>query len=311
MWGLFLPTLGIARGQDGEIPQAGQGQTKAQGADQDRVTNHKSSGMVEVTGEKQIRKKTPWLMIGLGAATVVAAVLLLRKKKTDDADPPLHSTPPLQIDMVAIRGGTFQMGSESCEAQWYEQPVHTVTLSSFQIGKYEVTQGQWQALMGSNPSRYQKGDPYPVEQVSWNAVQTFISRLNQQTGKRYRLPTEAEWEYAARGGSTEDRYGNLDLSAWYSGNSGGTTHPVGGKQPNAYGLYDMLGNVWEWCQDWFGEYTASAGSNPTGPHDGMGRTDRGGGFETLATGVRVSNRSGYPPGNSYDYLGFRLAMDAE
>ena len=214
-----------------------------------------------------------------------------------------------EIDMVLIPGGTFQMGSTSSEAYGNEQPVHQVTLSSFYIGKYEVTQGQWKAVMGNNPSYLPKGDNYPVEQVSWDDVQSFITKLNQMTGKRYRLPTEAEWEYAARGGTTGDRYGNINDIAWYSSNSGSSTHPVGGKQPNAYGLYDMLGNVWEWVQDWYGSYTSSAKTNPTGLSSGSDRVVRGGSWSFFARYVGAPYRSRDTPGLRGKYLGFRLALD--
>ena len=217
-----------------------------------------------------------------------------------------------EIEMVLIPGGTFQMGSTSSESFGWEKPVHQVTLSSFYIGKYEVTQGQWQAVMGSNPSNFQKGDNYPVEQITWDDVQSFITKLNQMTGKRYRLPTEAEWEYAARGGTTGGRYGNIDAIAWYSSNSGNSTHAVGGKQPNAYGLYDMLGNVWEWVQDWYGSYTSSAKTNPTGPSSGSRRVVRGGSWGDNASYVRAPYRGGFHSPDIRDYnLGFRLALDVE
>ncbi len=217
-----------------------------------------------------------------------------------------------EIEMVRIPGGTFWMGSQSEEASDDEQPVHKVTLKSFSIGKYEVTQGQWKAIMRTNPSDFKKGDNYPVEQVSWDDCQEFIRKLNQLTGKRYRLPTEAEWEYAARGGKDgpgNDRYGNIDAIAWYSRNSGNSTHPVGAKQPNAYGLYDMLGNVYEWCQDWYASYTSSAKTNPTGPSSGSSRVFRGGGWYFNAGHVRAANRNSLPPGNRSYNLGFRLALD--
>lgn len=222
------------------------------------------------------------------------------------------------IEMVRIPSGSFWMGSQSDEAIHDEKPAHKVTLSSFQIGKYEVTQGEWQAVMGTNPSALPKGGNYPVENVSWDDVQKFITKLNQLTGKRYRMPTEAEWEYAARGGKGgpgNDRYGSLDQIAWYNDNSGGSTHPIGGKQPNAYGLYDMLGNVCEWCQDGDGEYTASAKNNPTGPslsgsqQEWWRRSFRGGSKDQDASRVRAPARFFSPPGDRCEYIGLRLAMD--
>jgi len=220
----------------------------------------------------------------------------------------------MKIEMVRIPGGTFLMGSTSSNAKSDEMTVHSVTLSSFYIGKYEVTQAQWAVVMGDNPSHFQLGDNYPVEKVSWLDCQEFIQKLNELTGKRYRLPTEAEWEYAARGGTSGDRYGDINLIiniAWYGINSGKSTHPVGQKQPNAYGLYDMLGNVLEWCQDWYyhSSYTEEPMINPTGPSTGDSRVFRGGSWRSIDSNVRAPNRFYSPPTFHMYYLGFRLAMD--
>ena len=212
-------------------------------------------------------------------------------------------------EMISIPGGSFQMGSTSSEAYSWEQPVHTVTLSSFQIGRYEVTQGQWKMVMGSNPAYFPKGDNYPVENVSWDDAQTFIQKLNAMSGQQYRLPTEAEWEYACRAGTNGDRYGNLDSIAWYVSNSGATTHPGGQKQANAWGLADMLGNVWEWCSDWYGPYSSAAQTNPTGPSSGSARVIRGGCWNDDARIARAANRRDWVPGIRNSYLGFRLAMN--
>lgn len=194
-----------------------------------------------------------------------------------------------------------------------EKPAHKVTLSSFMIGKYEVTQALWKAVMGSNPSEF-KGDNLPVERVSWNDCQTFIKKLNSLTGKNFRLPTEAEWEYAARGGNNSQGHkyagsDNIDDVAWYYGNSGDKTHAVGTKQPNELGLYDMSGNVWEWCSDRFEFYRSSAQTNPTGATSGSRRVYRGGSCGLAAGYCRVSFRDYDTPDYSYSRLGLRLSKE--
>ncbi|MBQ7309900.1 MAG: SUMF1/EgtB/PvdO family nonheme iron enzyme [Alistipes sp.] len=221
------------------------------------------------------------------------------------------------IEMVFVKGGMFTMGATSeqgSDADSDETPTHSVTLSDFYIGKYEVTQAQWRAVMGNNPS-YFKGDNLPVECVSWNDIQKFIKKLNAQTGKNFRLPTEAEWEYAARGGNQSRGYkysGSNDRNnAWYKDNSSSKTHPVGQKQPNELGIYDMSGNVWEWCQDWYGSYSSSSQTNPTGPSSGSIRVLRGGGWGIFARNCRVSYRSYYSPVFSRDNYGFRLVCSPE
>ena len=210
---------------------------------------------------------------------------------------------------------TFTMGATSeqgSDADSDEKPTHSVTLSGYYIGKYEVTQELWEAVMGSNPS-YFKGDNLPVERVSWNDVQEFLRKLNAMTGKRYRLPTEAEWEFAARGGNSSRGYkysgsNNIDNVAWYTDNSGSRTHAVGTKSPNELGIYDMSGNVWEWCQDWYGSYSSSSQRNPQGSNSGSNRVDRGGSWLSTAWDCRVSDRYSDTPGNRSSYLGFRLAL---
>lgn len=221
------------------------------------------------------------------------------------------------IEMVFVKGGTFTMGATSeqgSDADSDETPTHSVTLSDFYIGKYEVTQAQWRAVMGNNPS-YFKGDNLPVECVSWNDIQKFIKKLNAQTGKNFRLPTEAEWEYAARGGNQSRGYkysGSNDRNnAWYKDNSSSKTHPVGQKQPNELGIYDMCGNVWEWCQDWYGSYSSSSQTNPTGPSSGSYRVLRGGSWSYGARNCRVSNRGSSSPDYSFDRYGFRLVCSPE
>jgi formylglycine-generating enzyme required for sulfatase activity len=191
-----------------------------------------------------------------------------------------------------------------------ELPTHQVTVSDFYIGKYEVTQAEWQTVMGSNPSNFTAcGTNCPVEQVSWTDIQTFISTLNTRSGKNYRLPTEAEWEYAARSGGKSEKYsGSSDVNAvaWYTTNSGNTTHPVGQKQANGLGLYDMSGNVWEWVSDWFGTYSSTAQTNPTGATTGSSRVIRGGSWYDDASSGRASNRRSGSPDARYSTVGFRL-----
>ena len=221
------------------------------------------------------------------------------------------------IEMVAIKGGTFQMGSN--DGYDSEKPIHSVTVSDFSIGKTEVTQAQWVAVMGSNPSSF-KGDNLPVEQVSWDDIQVFLDKLNAKTGKTFRLPTEAEWEFAA-GASTgsatgRDKYAGTDSEsslgnyAWYDANSGSKTHPVGTKQPNSFGLYDMSGNVWEWCSDWYGDsyYANSPQNNPKGATTGSYRVNRGGGWIIVAAFCRVAGRDRGTAGGRHIGLGFRLVL---
>ena len=219
------------------------------------------------------------------------------------------------IEMVYVRGGSFLMGctpEQEGDCYEYEDAARLVTLSDFYIGKHEVTQTQWEAVMGGNPSNF-KGDNLPVENVSWNEIQEFISKLNLSTGREYRLPTEAEWEYAARGGRQNRVYkysGSNDVGdvAWYEGNSEKTTHPVGTKRANELGIHDMSGNVWEWVSDWYGDYDSGPQKDPSGPDQGTSRVIRGGGWGSYARGVRVSNFYNNNPDNRYNILGFRLAL---
>ena len=212
--------------------------------------------------------------------------------------------------MVSVEGGTFQMGSTTGDSD--ESPVHNVTLSNYSIGQTEVTQELWTAVMGSNPSNW-VGDKLPVERVSWNDCQTFITKLNQLTGKQFRLPTEAEWEFAARGGKQSQGYtysgsNTIDDVAWYTSNSSSKTHEVATKQANELGLYDMSGNVYEWCQDWYGAYSSTAQSNPTGASSGSFRVCRGGSWFSIASYCRVAYRSSSTPPYASSYLGLRLAL---
>ena len=221
----------------------------------------------------------------------------------------------ITINMVKVEAGTFKMGatSEMENPYSWEQPVHQVTLTrDYYICKYEVSQALWKIVMGSNPSNL-KGDNLPVEQVSWNDCQEFISKLNSMTGKKFRLPTEAEWEYAARGGRKSRVYqysgsSNISNVAWYENNSGSKTHPVGTKQANELGIYDMSGNVWEWCQDRLGPYVSSSQTNPTGAVSGSRRVGRGGGCSGDARYCRSSCRGIYSPDDRFSYLGLRLVL---
>jgi formylglycine-generating enzyme required for sulfatase activity len=233
--------------------------------------------------------------------------------------PPLKITNSLGMEFVYVKPGSFMMGSPANESGRYDDETqHRVTLSKgFYMQTTEVTQGQWRAIMGSSPSRFSNcGDDCPVEKVSWTDIQEFISKLNQiEVGSKYRLPTEAEWEYAARAGSTArfcygDDEGRLSEYAWYSGNSGDKTHPVAQKQPNAWGLYDMHGNVYEWCQDWYDKnYPSGNVTDPTGPSSGSLRVLCGGSWSSLAEFCRSAIRYGKFPVTRNLYLGFRLARE--
>ncbi|MDP3259083.1 MAG: formylglycine-generating enzyme family protein [Thermodesulfovibrionales bacterium] len=216
------------------------------------------------------------------------------------------------MEFVSVKGGCYQMGDTFGDGGSDEKLVHEVYVDDFYIGKYEVTQGQWKAIMGNNPSYFNNcGDNCPVERVSWNDVQDFINKLNSKSGKNYRLPTEAEWEYAARSGGKNEKYAGtsneseLGEYAWYSSNSGGKTHPVGQKKPNGLGIYDMSGNVFELVNDWYDSdyYKNSPKDNPKGPSSGQSRVLRGGSWGN-------STRYQVPPPRFYVPNGFRLAFPA-
>ena len=217
--------------------------------------------------------------------------------------------------MVAVEGGAFMMGATSeqgSDAFSDGKPVHQVTLSSYYIGQTEVTQALWEAVMGNNPSRF-KGDNKPVTNVNWDDCQDFVIKLNQLTGKRFRLPTEAEWEYACRGGKKSRGYkysgsNTINDVAWYYGNSSGETHPVAIKSPNELGIYDMSGNVCEWCQDWKDSYSSAAQTNPTGASSGSYRVGRGGSWYNSAEICRVFFRYSISPGYRTPDLGLRLVF---
>ena len=217
--------------------------------------------------------------------------------------------------MIRVDGDTFTMGAtaeQGSEVADSEKPVHLVTLSTYYMGETEVTQELWEAVMGNNPSKF-KGSRRPVESVSWEDCQDFIHRLNELTGNYFRLPTEAEWEYAARGGNKSNGYkytgsNNPDDVAWYWDNSGEQTHDVATKRANELGLYDMSGNVWEWCQDWYDDYSSSPQTNPTGSSSGSDRVFRGGSWDDVVWCCRVSLRNLNTPENRSNAIGLRLTF---
>jgi formylglycine-generating enzyme required for sulfatase activity len=239
--------------------------------------------------------------------------------------------PVIGMELVSVPGGCFQMGSPDNEKERSnnEGPRHKVCVDGFRMGKYEVTQGQWVKIMGSNPSQYQKGDEYPVEKVSWNKIQEFITKLNKQSGREYRLPTEWEWEYAARAGTSTARYWGDDIScdrAMYGNDkyqeqvscmdyirseealTPYSTAPVGSYPPNRFGLYDMLGNVSEFCSNWLGDYPSAQLNNPQGPAKGNIRVFRGGALGSSESGIRSAFRWGLPLHERNYGIGFRLVL---
>ena len=229
-----------------------------------------------------------------------------------------------RLEMVWVEGGTFTMGSNEARgvSHNYEasKPEHPVSVDGFYICRFEVTQGVWRAVMGENPSKFQSsGDSLPVEQVLWSDAQQFVTLLSQMTGRRFRLPTEAEWEYAARGGvkaRKEEPFAGcpreqLNLYAWYCVNSERLTHKVGSLEPNELGLYDMSGNVAEWCSDWMEPYTDEPQTNPRGPRTGESRVLRGGHYNSVSSACTVYDRSWYTPSATSEYYGLRVVMEGE
>lgn len=216
------------------------------------------------------------------------------------------------IEMVFVKGGTFQMGSNDGYSN--EKPVHTVTVSDFYIGKYEITQKQWRELMGTSPSFFRNCDECPVESVSWSESKDFIKKLNSKTGKDYRMPYEAEWEYAARSGGKNEKWAgtnsesSLGQYAWYIANSGKKTHPVGGKKPNGLGIYDMSGNVEEFCEDLYDVYWEWPKTNPRGPSSGFDCVVRGGSWYYKANYCRAAARDPFNPNLGSHFNGFRLCL---
>ncbi len=252
---------------------------------------------------------------------LLLAATLLHTAPAAGADSPgggLVTDPVTGMQLVFVKGGCFRMGDTFGDGKEDEKPVHEVCLDDYYIGKYPVTQEQWQKVMGGNPSSSsQCGRNCPVDGVSWNDVQKFIKKLNQQSGKNYRMPTEAEWEYAARSGGKNEKWAGTNSEsglgdyAWFNMNSDNQLHPVGRKKPNSLGIYDMNGNIWEWCQDWYDTYyyKESPKNNPQGPASGTARVVRGGSWVNLAWGLRSSFRYRDLPESRTDIvLGFRLVL---
>ncbi|MDR0893225.1 MAG: formylglycine-generating enzyme family protein [Mediterranea sp.] len=216
-------------------------------------------------------------------------------------------------EMVYVEGGTFRMGSPAHEkGRCDDEKPHLVTLGDFLIGKYVITQRQWKAVMMDNPS-FNQDDNYPVEDINWDDTQQFLCKLNAATGKNYRLPTEAEWEFAARGGKESKGFlysgsNNISYVGWHRDNSWGRTHPVGYKRANELGIYDMSGNVWEWCNDWYDEYPKRPQKNPQGPSHGTNRIGRGGSWGDEMSLCRVAYRSYIDPEDRSSLLGFRVVL---
>ena len=269
---------------------------------------------------KQTIKGKPWLIIiVILALLATGAIFIINASK--------------KADMVFVKGGTFKMGSTSGDDD--EKPVHNVTLNGFYISKYEVTQGEYEAVMGKNPSKFiESGEDAPVEKVSWYDAVEYCNKLSDKKGLEqcysgaeddikcdfnangYRLPTEAEWEYAAKGGKKSKGYtysgsNAINEVAEYEGNNNKSTKPVGGKQANELGIYDMSGNVWEWCWDWKGDYSSGSQNNPRGSASGSFRVYRGGSWDFNASYCRIARRYYFYPGDSDYSLGFRLACSSK
>lgn len=264
--------------------------------------NEKESASLEVV----LSKETP---------TVKTIAVTQTNNVPTSQDVKTFTANGVSFKMIRVEGGTFTMGATSEQGSDYgsnERPTHSVTLSTYYIGETEVTQELWQAVMGKNPSNF-SGGKRPVDNLTWHSCQDFITKLNRLTGHRFRLPTEAEWEFAARGGNKSRGYkyagsNTIDNVAWYRGNKNNQTHDVATKDANELGLYDMSGNVSEWCQDWLGHYSSDSQTNPKGPASYIYRVCRGGGWNDISRDCRVSSRDSNDPGlNGFD-CGFRIAL---
>lgn len=231
----------------------------------------------------------------------------------------VYKDPNAGLELVFVKGGCFEMGNPSREGDDDEKPVHQICLGDYYIGRHEVTQGQWQWVMGDNPSKFKAGPNYPVDSVKWEDATEFVNRLNQKTGNRYRLPTEAEWEYAARSGGRQEKWSGTGTEsglaeyAWYTQNGERKTHPAGQKRPNSLGLYDMSGNVAEWVSDIYDDeyYEDSPKDNPIGPKKGDEHVIRGGHWSDRADNLRNTNREKGDEGEKDDDIGFRIALPAK
>jgi formylglycine-generating enzyme required for sulfatase activity len=255
----------------------------------------------------QYETKEEWLQIENEEEQRISVRLKQKEPQPGDT----WTEPVTGMEFVWVPGGCYQMGSYDGDND--ERPVHEVCVDGFWMGKYEVTQVQWERVMGNNPSRFKKGNNYPVERVSWHDAKEFIRKLN-TGGFKFRLPTEAEWEYAARSGGKREMYsGGNDVNrvAWYVGNSGMTTHSVGTKAANGLGLYDMSGNVWEWCEDSYGDYSSGSVTNPRGPYQDGFRVLRGGSWGGFARNARSAFRFRRYPDFRYSSFGFRVSRRAE
>ncbi len=303
----MLPTLALAQKAGGHITRPGKAKPKTEKPATPKPSKKQTASK---PSKKQSTTRTP-----VGSSPVTTSSSQSRPAMQNKT----FTVNGVSFTMVAVEGGTFTMGATSeqgSDALDSEKPAHSVTLSSYYIGQTEVTQELWQAVMGSNPS-YSKGSRRPVENVSWDDCQQFINRLNSLTGEQFKLPTEAQWEFAARGGRKSRAYkysgsNNIEDVAWYTDNSRRETHRethnVATKHANELGLYDMSGNVWEWCQDWYGAYSSGSQTAPTGPATGSHRVRRGGSWDDYAMHCRVSYRDHNSPVFRLDSLGLRLAL---